>query len=536
MAIVSGGGGGGAIARSSKEVTFNKQKLYEFYGAPKPDGVTEKNLEIVLHRNAVVKKYEVVIVAAPAHAVLAGEAGQVRTTASGGDLTVVLDFGTPRTVSAIEAPEGAEITSVSTWTGVEFFSPPKYSSDGAHFVILPSEVRTERLQVMVSGGATTDTIANEMVLVLPESPAGIELRIDGAAPVFSQPSAVEPGNATDLSTQSWNSESKRVVDLGPALSALTGDPLDESTVTFTATVTSRVPGTLDLQLRPGGQDVRFIRRALFNGQPARDVAFDAEGCQSIALDSLPPNLTVNDVELTVTGAPPAIRVVPPLGPDPPTPPFASFSLTTARAACVRLPNEPRLAELTGVRMPLAAGASGAEARVLLWKSADTVDLSPVEPLENGASDPLTIEGDEQWRTFSWKKAIPAPKDFVLWAALIINRGDASMTFADASAGTGAERFLWGAPTGPWHDLPEALTSARGRIRAMGKPKADPPFPPLRIELGAGGPGTDVTPNVKGVAATLTGLAAPQTGPATLVLTSYSAAAVTLKEIDVTSTS
>jgi len=39
-----------------------------------------------------------------------------------------------------------------------------------------------------------------------------------------------------------------------------------------------------------------------------------------------------------------------------------------------------------------------------------------------------------------------------------------------------------------------------------------------------------------VAATLTGLAAPQTGPATLVLTSYSAAAVTLKEIDVTSTS
>ena len=231
MAIVSGGGGG-AVARSSKVVELDERKLYEFYGAPKPDGVTERSIEIVLHKNAVVKKYEVVIVAAPAHAVTAGEAGQVRTTQSGGSLTVVLDFGTPRTVSAIGAPEGASITSVSTWTGAEFFSPPKYASDGENFVTLPSEVRTERLLVAVSGGPTTDAIANDMVLVLPESPAGIELRIDGAAPVFSQLSAVEPGNTADLSTQSWSSESKRVVDLGPALAAITGDPLDESTVRY----------------------------------------------------------------------------------------------------------------------------------------------------------------------------------------------------------------------------------------------------------------------------------------------------------------
>src|SRR6185436_2824075 len=97
----------------------------------------------------------------------------------------------------------------------------------------------------------------------------IEVRIDGAAPVFSQPSAVDPGNSAELSSQSWNNASQRVVDLGPALAALTGNPLDESEVTFTATVTTRVPGTLDLQLRPGGQDVRRIRRASFNGQPAR---------------------------------------------------------------------------------------------------------------------------------------------------------------------------------------------------------------------------------------------------------------------------
>src|SRR6185503_6462597 len=101
------------------------------------------------------------------------------------------------------------------------------------------------------------------------------------------PSAVDPDDSPDLSTQSWNSESQRVVDLGPALAALTGNPLDESVATFTATVTSRVPGILDLQLRPGGQNVLRIRRATFNGQPSRDVVFESEGRQSIALESLP---------------------------------------------------------------------------------------------------------------------------------------------------------------------------------------------------------------------------------------------------------
>jgi hypothetical protein len=523
--------------RGSQSVAFDKRQLYEYYGAPKPDGVTEKSLAITLPKNAVVKKYEVLITAATAHAVKAGDAGQVRTTPVSGGVSVVLDLGTPRTVSAIAAPEGVRIKSISTWIGTEFASPPKYSdTTGDNYVVLASEVRTERLQVIVSPSATTDALATEMLLVLPESPAGIELRIDGAAPAFSQPAAVDPGNSADLSTQSWNSESQRVVDLGPALAALTGNPLDESPVTFTATVTSRVPGKLDLALRPGGQDVLRIRRATFNGQPARDVAFESEGRQSLVLESIPADLTVNEVRFTVAGAAPAVRVVPPIGPEPPNPSFASFALSPERAACIRVPQEPRFAQLNGVRIALGGGSAGGEARVLLWKSKDLVDLTPAEPLENGASEPLTIgAAAEDWQTFSWKKPIPAPKDFVLWAVVTINRGDASLTFADASAGTGAERFLWGAPTGPWHDLPSALTSARGRIRAIGQPKPDAPFPPLRIELGANGPGTDVMPNVKGTAAVLTGPAVVA-GPTTLVLTSHAPATVTVKDIDVISTS
>jgi hypothetical protein len=149
---------------------------------------------------------------------------------------------------------------------------------------------------------------------------------------------------------------------------------------------------------------------------------------------------------------------------------------------------------------------------------------------------LTLDaGAEAWTTFSWKKPIPVPKDFVLWAVVTINRGDASLTFADANAGIGAERFLWGAPTGPWHDLPSALVSARGRIRTIGQPKPDALYPPLRIQLGATGPGADVTANVKGTAAVLSGPAL-QAGPTTLLLTSHAPAGITVKDIDVISTS
>jgi len=523
---------GGAF-REAKSVEYLDIKLYEFYGAPKPDGVTEKGLTITLPRNAVVRKYEVIMTAAPAHAVRAGDAGQVRTTPVFGGQTAVLDFGTPRTVSAIQAPQGVVIKSVATWIGTEFDARAKFSSEsGQNFVQLASEVRTERLQLSVSGSTSTEALATETVLVLPESPAGIELRIDGAAAVFSQPAAVEAGNSTALSTQAWNSASQRVFDLGPALAALTGDPLDESDVTFTVTLTSRVPGTLDLAERADGQDVLRVRRAVFNGQTTQDVVFDAEGQTLVALESMPADLDVSEVRLTVVGAPPALRTVPPLGPDAPQPAFAEFALTPERAAALLLSVDTRFSELHGVRVPLAAGSAGAEARVLLWQSLDLEDRSPVQPLENGASEPVSLgAGPEDWRTFTFARPIAVPDEFALWAVVVVNRGSVTTTFAD---GVGAERFLWGAPSGPWHDLPTALGSARGRVRVVGKPKPNAVFPPLRVALGVGALAADVTPNAKGTPVVMTGAGAVQTGATSLILTSHAAGTFTLRDIDVVS--
>jgi hypothetical protein len=173
---------------------------------------------------------------------------------------------------------------------------------------------------------------------------------------------------------------------------------------------------------------------------------------------------------------------------------------------------------------------------LLWRSRDTVDLSPVEPLVNGASEPLTLDGDgDEWRTFTWKKAIPAPKDHVLWAVLMLNRGGASLTLADAAAGTGAERLLWGAPTGPWHDLPAALGAARGRIRVIGSARPDSLFAPLTLQVGTVGAAASVTQSVKGTPCTIAGPTVPQTGLTLISVTSHAPAAITLKDIDVVST-
>ncbi len=511
-------------------ITLGQSVIYELIGAPQPDGVTQKSLPIQLPRNAVVDKYQVVITAAQAQAVAAGDAGQVRKTAGSGGATVVLDFGTPRTVSAVQAPANTLIYSVSPWGGTQFGNAVFSSESGQNYASLASEVRTEKLQLAVSGNPDTQSLASGTVLVMPDFPAGIEVRIDNGNPVFAQASAVAPGSGN------WSADSKLVLDLAPALSALTGNSLDSSSATFTATLTSRVPGKLDLQLQPGGQIVRYVRRATFNGQPSLDLSFDAEGLQKLRLDNLPAGLTVQTVRLTATGTPPPVRVTPPVGPDAPDPPLAALTLTADRAACIALRLDSRQADLSGVRVPLAGGDAGGEARMQLWRSKDLTDISPAQPIDNSTSDPVTLDpGGEAWRSFTWKKPLTIPTDAELWAVVIVTRGQLTMELADAGSGAGAEQLLWGAPSGPFHDLPEYLANVRGRIRGSGKPKPDAVFAPVQIQISGGTVVADVTPNPRGTATVLNEAGALQTDKPTLVVTSYAQSTITLRDIDVIST-
>jgi len=96
------------------------------------DGVASRSLAVQLHRNAVVRRFDVVVSAAGAEAVLLGTAAQVRGEKPDdrGRLTVVADFGQLTTVGSVgvltegglrlAAAREILIHEVRPWTGLAF--------------------------------------------------------------------------------------------------------------------------------------------------------------------------------------------------------------------------------------------------------------------------------------------------------------------------------------------------------------------------------------------------------------------------------
>lgn len=171
---------------------------------------------------------------------------------------------------------------------------------------------------------------------------------------------------------------------------------------------------------------------------------------------------------------------------------------------------------------------------MLWTNKQGAN-QPLETVKAGVSDPLTLESTEnaQWATFTWAQPVKVPPEG-LWAALVVNRGEVFHEFAAAGGNTSWATVLWGAPSGPWRDLPAALVAQRGRVRLIGTPKSGVKIDPYRISIGSG-PDAGFTPNPKGVAGALT-LEQPaiQTGPAELVITSHVPAALKLRDVEVVS--
>lgn len=538
-------------APQARIVALADRLQYEKLQVDTTEGVTTKSLDITLPRNALVRSFDVVVRAAGADQVEAGQAAQLRVSPRTGGVTVVLDFGSPRTVAAVflpraddEAANGATavpntvtVESVHTWLGSGFAD--KNVADvakGNRLVRLTSEVRTERLEVNLNGVTDAATLATGMLLVLPDSPAGIELRIDNGAPVFSNPGPVQPGTEDELTETNWNVNAERTVSLAAALAQLTGDPTATDETVFHLTLTSRVPGDLGLSLRPDGQEIRRIRRAKFGDAAEKEIAFPSEGQVEIELDGLPDNLTVEEVRWTAVATVPAARALPAVGPDAATGVVsADIRVTPDRAINIHLDPATPLGKLTGLRLPLKTGPTGAEARVALWTNKNGA-LEPLEPIETGVSDPLSLGAseDEAWVSFTWKQPVELPPDGA-WAALIVSRGEVAMRFAGNSTPTGWAEVRWGAPQGPWRLLPGEILGLRGRVRMIGTAKAGSPIAPYRLAL-ANGPAQEFTPGPKGVPGVLTATPpAAQNGPTRIVLTSRVAAPVTLREVDVIST-
>ena len=549
---------------------------YRFEYGPQltTDGIVNATLEIVLPKNGVVRQYDVVVKAQRADATVVQNVAQVRSQESPLGTSAVVDFGTPRTVSAVRAPAGLQIGTVKAWTGAAFATTNVYAAfigslqgptlsgeplsgtiitatppSSERTAIFSSEVRTERLLVDMLGTANAGELGAGMAVVLPESPQGLEVRIDGAQPVFTDPGPVAAGPDSALSDSAWNSAGERIVHLGDALAALTGDPTATGNVTFKVVLTSRVPGVLGIRLRPDGQDVHYIRRVLFGSDLNKELTFEAEGVTDVPLGNLPPNLTIEEVRFTASGTFLPERVLPPVGPD--ASGVAELVVDATRALLVRLRKLTGLVELTGVRLPLRAGPGGAEAAVALWSNKAADVNEPLESIPQAVTTPVTLtegaEGSGEWTTFEFGQPAPIDRTNPPWAALLVTRGELNCELGAFVSGgpvdpLGENVVRRGPPSGPWRPLPAPfltggtdLGAARGRVRMIGHAAKDAPLAPVKMELPGHPFSAGVTPTAKGVQALLKPPAPVAQAQPTLRMTNYRAGTLTIRDIDVVST-
>lgn len=545
--------------------------LTQFQFAPqvRTDGITSFTREVELTRNALVRVYDLVVHAKRASGAPVETVAQVRATPASGrtNATIVLDFGTPRTVSGVMVQTGLAIASITPWIGTGFAPEPVSpieSSAGGTVVILRKEIRTERLLVEVTGTKTGAELWTNMGVVLPEAPTDLEIRIDGGPPVATFPGPAQPGSDNLLTDKGWNQNGYSIVHLADALAALTGDPMNSEAVTFQLVLSSRVPGELSIEVPPVNPAtvgalaphvtlsppvLSYIRRMRFDAETSKELLFPEEGIQRLTLADLPPNPLVEEIRFTVAGTLPPERIIPPVGPDDAR--LADLVISQDRAVCVRLRPGTGLSELTGVRLPLRVGGSGAEMRVVLWRPGES-GPEPFEVMPDGVSEPVTLaagSGDEAWTTFLFKRPVPISDEALPnpprpWVALLVSRGEVTWSLG-ATAGPrdpiNDNVIRRGAPTGPWKQLPSPfqnpaspLSSVRGRIRVIGHAPKDKPLAPLSINIGSSAQAIDVTPSAKG-AAYRRSFFSPGVPSSDLCVVSLVPGNVTLRDLDVVTT-
>jgi hypothetical protein len=547
------------VVQSIQAVAIGTVQMLYGYAYALFDGVTTATLEVSLPRNAVVDDFKVAVRAQRVDSTKVQEVAQVRSYASSAGNELVIDFGTPRTVSGIDLPTGANVLTVYSWLGSQFSPQPAFGTSvgpptpnsGATF----AELRTERLRVVMSRALSAAELA-EVRLRLPEPPSGLEIRIDDGAPVWSHPEPVQPRmTVTALDDDGWNSESRRIVPLTDALAALTGDPLAaDDAVVFKLTLTTKVPCLLALVVH-GTPQLRRIRRVRFGSDTATPLDFAGEGALELPL-VLPeppagPARRIDKLSWVATADLPPWRALPPVGPDAALgsdgAALAELLVDAQRAVCVRLSGRGGLAELTAVRLPLRSLGDGAEARVVLWSVAEesAEGSLPLAPMPQGASEPVTLAASqaEQWVSFSFTKPVAVESGRMPWLALNVSRGELAWALGRASGVAGDplddQAIRRGPPNGPWKALPAPLQNsaglldARARLRCVGLAPKAAPLAPMTLALVGAAP-LDLNPTVKGAAGELAPLPALLAAQPVLRLVSRTAGSLQLRDVDVIS--
>ena len=417
---------------TAEEVLFGEFTYY-YVGQVDTYGAVQHTSGITLPRNALVEEFDVLVTAARATAVHANVVGQVRAgpssdTAVGSQgLSVVVDFGTPRTVNAVTVPSSYQIAAVKIWNGAQFvepgiyrtflassalpphdliLTPPNPTSTAAR-AVLPAEPRTERLLIEVVG-STSDAgpLIEELSVALPDAPGDLELRINGGAPAWLHPGPVPPAQGTTPSEDAWNADAERIVPLADALGALTGESDGERRCHVRAEAHQPVAGAAE----GGGafapdqtHPPRDVRRPRHHHDRVRRGGRGRSRAQRAR--SAIGHHRVRDTA-DHSGGRFRKRAVLAADRSGAIPDRRSPEADQERAVLIRLAADAGLAELTGLRLPLAAGDDGAELRVVLWSNAEPGVALPTAPIDDATSEPMVLDAGsaDAFRTFSFGSA------------------------------------------------------------------------------------------------------------------------------------
>lgn len=556
---------------------------------------------LALPPDALVERFEVTIVVGKSDWTPLGNVGAVRRTRQ----TVVVDFGAPRTVSGVAVlavSPGFAIVQVTAWMGASFAvndvlgAAVSSAADSGSFLLSFSEVQTQKLQIRVSSTApTTGDLSTEIGVQLPDLPADFDLRIDDGPPVWTHRGTVPTAPTSGEGPVSgWSFPADgfpfTTFDLGPALSALRGDPKgahDPPSPGFQVTLSARVPGALALDLPPLTGDpsavIRHLYRVVSDGFEDGMLAltFATEGSQrlSITVPTLPATVSGGNAT-TVVGLRAVVaaklgpeRALPPVGPEaalgPPRrgesapSPLAELVIDPAHAVAIRLragsaeDHGGDFSQLVALELPLVASSGGAELAVELRAPAE--DGGPGEALAGGRARPVALAagaGADAWtnltfaKPFVLKDGAPLP-----WVVLATSRGAVTWSLAQPRAtsdSSGGPEIRRGPPTGPWLPLPAvlldlpsegataALTDFAPRLRQVGLARSDRPISPVVVAVHA--PGTDavvaeqaITPVPKGNLTRIVDFSSPiapgSDGKVSVEVISLLAGSVTLSDVD-----
>ena len=381
------------------------------------------SLELLLPPAAVVTRAVVRVTAEAPGTTHIGGIAAVRAAAGSPDASsdlLVVDFGTLRTVSALEAP--AAVESLQPWVGTTFSDGVELTSSVLGTAVEFTELQTERLLVQLAANTLPATFATDGKVTTTTPPADLEVTV-GATRVWFRPGPAPAGFTEDVDV---TSAVQGAVDAG-------GPPGPDGNLRVPLVLKARVPGELGLGL---AEEPRFLRTLTidFPG-PSAAVRFTEEGEQALTLP-LPAGSemwTIHRVVATVDATDPGpLRVLPPVGPARSS--QAELMLDPDRRLVAKLPAGPlgRLEAVAGVRVSLQPDAGGIEVGGALLGGTAT---EPGEPLPDATFTPVNLPAATApaWVTLATARPVELPVDETPWASLSVTRGRAVLGLADAVA-------------------------------------------------------------------------------------------------------